>query len=306
MTDHRERGRAWRDRAAALLAPITDLLAIPAGRTPAWGDILRLDDHAVRRASECLGRADEGDDYVDSAANARRRVGLAVLGRMREQPGLDPVTAFREVIADRDAWFDDLRLLAWLDGLGRGGRGALAAEACGYAAAVAGWVPPARMGDVRISRPGEDFTWTVPGRAVQVKGRCDAMAPRRGNRPTDRRLLVVVNTLAGADVVAGHAALACTLVTAGVPQRVTVLAAATGKKSFTIDDDVLAAALERLGAAAHAGMAARFGPPAATTPGHWCRRCGRLPDCVDGTAWIASTPVRFGGLLPLAPAQPVL
>ncbi len=301
MSEHLVRGVEWRARATALLAPITDLVAVPAGRTPAYSDVVRIDGHVVRRAWECLGSADPEDEYVESAANARRRVGLAVLACMRDRPGLDPVSAFEEVVADRAAWFSD-RLVGWLDGLGSGGRGALAAEACGYAVAVAGEVPPARMGDVRISRPSDWLEWTVPGRALRLRGRCDAMTPRRGARPPGRRLLVVVGTLAGAEAVAGHTALAYTLTTASLPDRVTVLAPAVGRAAFVVDDHLLGEALARAGAAAAAAMAARFGPPAATTPGPWCRRCARSGDgggeCAPGTAWTRSHPVRVGGLLP--------
>ncbi len=300
MTGDLAAGAEWRARATALLGPITDRLAVPAGRKVPYGDLVRLDDHAVRRAGECLAfsDADAGEDYVESAANARRRVGLAVLAGLRDRPGLDPVTAFDEVMADRARWFGD-RLVDWLDGLGPGGRGALAAEACGYAVAVAGWVPPARMGDVRISRPGDWLEWAVPGRALRVRGRCDAMTPRRGARPADRRLLVVVGALERAEMVAGHAALAYTLTTASRPQRVTVLAPAEGRTAFAVDDHLLLDALERLGAAAQAAVAARFGPPAPTSPGPWCNRCGRAEECPAGAEWSADRPVRFGGLLPL-------
>lgn len=296
--DHRVLGLVWRERVVELLGPITDMVT---DRSIPRGDWLVLDDHRVRLARQCAARpADDATPYVESARNAARRVALAVLGRMSDDPGLDPLTAFDRVLADRDEVFSP-RLAGWIDLLGPGGRGALAQEACGRVAAIAAWVPPARLREVTVSGPNDTFTWEVPGRAVQVKSRGEALAPR-GARPAGCRILVVASTLAGARAAAGHAALAYTVSRASVPARVTVLVPASGREAYVVDEELLDRALERLGLAAHAAVAARFGPPAATTSGTWCRWCPRLDECDDGQAWQASHPVRVGGLLPLDPA----
>lgn len=297
-SEHLQRGRSWRVAAAELLGPITAKLVVAEGRSPAWSDLVMVDERRVRLAAQCQAMADGGEDeYLETAGKARRRVGLAVLAVLRERPGLDPVSAFEWVLTHRTQWLPD-RLVEWVDQLGRGGQAALAQEAVGYASAVAAWVPPARMRDVSISAPSDWLTWTVPGRAMRIRGRCDAVTPR-GARPADRRLLVVARTLDHAQEVAGHVALAYTLMLGSVPGRVTVLAPATGREAVAVDEHLLGRALERAGRAANAAVAARFGPSAPTTPGAWCRWCDRLDDCADGARFVAATPVRIGGLVPL-------
>ena len=298
--DHRARGVIWRQAARDLLGPITAPLAVAPGAKPAWSDVVRIDERRVLRADQCLAQpAADGDDYAETTRNARRRTGLAVLGVMRSSPGLDPLTAFEEVMAHRTHWFAE-PLVAWIDGLPPGGLAALAQEAVGYAVALTSWVPPSRMGDVAIAGPSDAYRWDLPERAVRIQGRCDAVSPRRG-LPPSRRLLVTANHLAAVDVVAGHAALAYTLATGSVPGRVTVLAPASGKQAVAVDDGLLEAALGRVGAAAHGAVAARFGPPATTSPGRWCRSCSRLDECDDGRADVDARPIRIGGLRPDPP-----
>ena len=115
--------------------------------------------------------------------------------------------------------------------------------------------------------PSENLDWNVPQRAVRVRGRCDVLYPK-GARPPGRRLLVTTaGFLADAEIRAAHAALAYTLNVASVPVGVTVLSAPVGSVRIDVDDDLLDEALSRLAAAAHAAMAARFGPTAAMTAG---------------------------------------
>lgn len=297
LSAHHQRGADWRARATEALVPLTEPLAVAPGAKPAWDQIVMIDARAVQLAGECLARPTQGDDeYRETAANARRRVGLAVLRELRDRPMIDPLSAFEEVMVRRGERLPE-HLLGWLDELGVGGTAALAAEAIGYASAVAGWVPPQRMGDVAISAPSEWLSWQVPGRALRIRARCDALVPRRA-RPPDRRLLVVANRLEHATEVAGHVALTYTLMASRVPARVTVLAPASGLVAIAVDDALLTDALERVTAAVYAAVAARFGPPAPTTPGRWCRHCPRLAECADGLTWTGAHPVRVGGLLP--------
>ncbi|MEJ7584309.1 MAG: hypothetical protein WKF43_09540 [Acidimicrobiales bacterium] len=294
--DHRARGMQWRLRAESVLAPITERMALTNGARALRADLLLLDQWAVDRAGECLAQVVPDEEFEESVRTARRRVGLAVLARLRMETGLDPLTAFETVMRDRSEWARG-GFLDWLDGLDPGGRGALAAEACGYAIDVVSTIGPHRLGNAAVCGPSDNLDWDVPHRAVRVRGRCDLLHPR-GSRPPERRLLVTTSgLLGGAEVRGAHAALVYTLNAASVPAGVTVLSAAEGSVRIQVDDDLLDGALSRLAAAAHAAVAARFGPIAAAIPGPWCRRCGRRGDCDDGDGWVAATPVRAGGLL---------
>ena len=296
MTDHLTRGATFQRAAAGALAPITVQLHRSDGVKPPWEQWINLDVRAVERAAACAHAIEPDEGYIESAANARRRVGLALLACIRDDPGLDPLSAFDRVFSERSDWFSR-PLTDWLDALGSGGRGAVAAEACAYAAGVAAWLGSNRLAAVRFSGPSEHLDWELPSRTVRVRGRCDAMIPR-GVRPADRRLLVVVGSLDQADGAAGQAALAYTLARGSVPLRVTVLAPATGSVVIDVDDDRLEEALGRVADAARSVVAARFGPEAEPSAGRWCRRCGRAGECEQGDAWLATNPVRFGGLLP--------
>jgi hypothetical protein len=295
VSDHRTRGVEWQHRAAAEIGRVTDLFPRRPGEKVSWDDVV-LDQFAVIRADRCLRAADPDDDYEETAANARRRVGLAVLARVRED-GVDPVTALHEVLDDRDRLFS-VKLAGWIDTLGPGGRAALAAEVVTWVASLAAWGPLARLAhrDAEVVLAAS-LDWDVPERAVKVRARADVLAPR-GARPPARRLLVVASTLAGADVVAGHTALGYTLSRASVPAQVAVLAPATGSERFTVDDDLLDAALVRLVAAGAAAVAARLGPEAPATPGRWCRWCRHDGECPESLVWADAHPVRFGGLAP--------
>ena len=296
MTDHRAVGAEWRQRVATELGPITAAFPQPPGVKLPWDDIIKLDLYAVRRAERCLRAADPDDEYQESARNARRRIGLLVLARMRED-GTDPVVAFGSVLDDRARLIPD-RLAAWVDGLGPGGLAALAAEVVTWTASLAAWSPLARLGhrDADVLLEGT-LDWDVPGRAVKVRAPAEVLAPH-GVRPPDRRLLVVATDLRDAELVAAHAALGYTLARSSVPAQVAVLVPASGSARFTVDDDLLGAGLTRLLAAAQAAVSARLGPEAPATPGWWCRWCARHDDCAESLTWSAGHPVRFGGLLP--------
>jgi hypothetical protein len=294
VSDHRAAGGEWRQRAAAEIGQVTSLFPRQPNAKVPWDDIIKLDLHSVRRAARCLRAADPEDEYEETARNARRRVGLAVLARMREDD-IDPVAAFRSVLDDRNRLLQE-RLVGWIDGLGPGGRGALAAEVVTWVAALAAWSPLAQLGhrDADVLLEGS-LDWDVPDRAVKVRAPADVLAPR-GVRPAQRRLLVVAANLAEAELVAGHVALGYTLSRASAPSQVAVLAPASGAARFTVDDDLLGTALERLTAAAASAVAARMGPEATATPGWWCQRCALHDECAESAAWRAAHPVRFGGL----------
>jgi hypothetical protein len=295
VSDHRALGAEWRQRAAVEVGRVTDLFPRAPNTKIPWPDIVKLDLHTVRRADRCLRATEPDDEYQETARNARRRVGLVVLARMRED-GVDPVTAFRSVLDDRTRLLQD-RLVGWIDSLGPGGQAALAAEVVTWVAAIAAWPPLQQLGhraaDVLLEGT---LDWDVPERAVKVRAPADVLAPH-GVRPPDRRLLVVAANLADAELVAGHSALGYTLSRSSVPAQVVVLAPASGTERFAVDDDLLDGALTRLVATAHAAVAARMGPPAAATPGSWCRWCGLRDDCAESAEWAATHPVRFGGLL---------
>jgi hypothetical protein len=295
VTDHRALGVEWQQRATAALAPVTDLFPRAPGAKWSWDDPV-LDEYAVARADRCL-RAADTDDYEETTTNARRRVGLAVLARVRED-GVDPVTAFGAVIDDRDRIFTN-KLASWIDTLGPGGRAALASDVVTWTSTVGSWGPLWQLAhaDAEVT-VAASLDWDVPGRAIRVRARADVLAPR-GARPADRRLLVVASSLADAGVIAGHSALGYTLSRASVPAQVAVLVPASGSERFTVDDDLLDEALTRLVAAAHAAVAARMGPEAPATPGWWCRRCSLREECPESVAWSAGQEVRFGGLRPL-------
>jgi hypothetical protein len=301
VTDHRAEGAEWRQRVATELGPITASFRRPPGVKIPWDDIIKLDLHAVRRADRCLRAADPADDYQESARNARRRIGLLVLARMRED-GIDPVVAFHSVLDDRGRLLSD-RLGAWVDGLGAGGLAALAAEVVTWVSALAAWSPLARLGhhDADVLLEGT-LDWDVPDRAVKVRAPAEVLAPH-GLRPPDRRLLIVATDLRDAQMVAAHSALGYALARASVPAQVAVLVPASGSARFRVDDDLLAGGLTRLLAAAQAAVSARLGPEAPATPGWWCRWCGRRDDCPESSTWSEGHEVRFGGLRPLDPAH---
>jgi hypothetical protein len=300
VTDHRARGAEWRQRVAAELGPITASFPRPPDVKLPWDDIIKLDLHAVRRADRCLRAADPADEYQESARNARRRIGLAVLARMRED-GVDPLVAFGSVLDERSRLLSD-RLAAWIDGLGPGGLAALAAEVVTWTSALAAWPPLARLGhrDADVLLEGT-LDWDVPDRAVKVRAPAEVLAPH-GPRPPERRLLVVATDLRDAELVAGHAALGYTVARSSVPAQVAVLVPASGSERFTVDDALLGGALTRLAAAAQAAVSARLGPEAPATPGSWCRWCARRDECEESRSWSAGHTVRFGGLRPLDPA----
>jgi hypothetical protein len=262
-----------------------------------WDDIIKLDLHVVRRADRCLRAADPDDEYQETARNARRRVGLAVLRRVRED-GVDPIAALRSVLDERDRLFTG-RLLAWMDTLGPGGRAALGAEVVTWVASLASWSPLARLGhrEADVLLEGT-LDWDVPGRAVKVRAPADVLAPH-GVRPPDRRIMVVAPNLHDADLVAGHAALGYALSRASVPAQVAVLAPASGAARFGVDEELLGAALSRVVAAAASVVAARMGPEAPATAGRWCRWCRLEAECAEAQVWATQHPVRFGGLVPI-------
>jgi hypothetical protein len=71
--------------------------------------------------------AQPADDYQDSVANARRRVGLLTLRRLDDDASDAPdvAAAVAEVMSDPTGWPGPLR--EWVDGLDRAGRAAVAA-----------------------------------------------------------------------------------------------------------------------------------------------------------------------------------
>lgn len=291
----------WRDRAREALAPVAAARAARSGdaKVP-WDDWLELDTHTVRTATRCPAMlAAPGSPFEETARTARRRLALALLRVLRDDPTLDPFGALRRVVDDGDAddpWFG---LPAWVADLPPGSRTAVAAEAVTLATMVVDWLHPAPLGAVEVEGPRAVYRWEVPGVTVRVSGRAELATgrPSRGNRA-----LLVVSSV-GPDDEAGeweaaHVALAHTLTTGASPARVRVVHLASGwDRNLAVDDDLLDGALERASGALAARLAARFGPPAAPEPGPWCRRCPRVEaDCAAGAAWSVAAPRRLGGL----------
>lgn len=295
-----ERGRTWRRRAADALGAIGGDRIRVRGDV-AHGDRLTVDGWAVRRAAACLASlGGPEEEFVETAGTARRRLALAVLRAMRDDDGLAPGDAARRVLDDPDALPWGLR--DWLDGLGEGGRAAAVGAAVGRAVAIVEWLHPVPLHRVRVAAPSDRLTWRVPGTSVFLTGRIDAWHGPSTWAP-ERALLAVLGGALDPDLVeleVGHVALAFTLNAGAVPARVSWVHLPTGAHGRTeADDDRLAAALDRAGAAVAARVAARFGPEAATTPGPYCRWCRRRADCGPGSAWVAAAPTRVGGLPPL-------
>lgn len=269
-----------------MLGPLADLAApVAPGAQPPWDQLVRIREHEIDRAAACgasLGHETEFDGW--RAAFARRRLGHAVLERLRRGATADPSTIARDVI-DQEVRASQSGLAAWLGELGPGGRAAVVREAAWFAisarTAIRSWPP--RQG----TRFGDAFAWDLPGRAVRLEAAVDGVT-----RPT-RSLLVLATAVddeVGERRDLAWPALVATLGTGQPPNDVVRVDLVSGaRRRVPVTDDVLDGGLTLAALGLEAAMAARFSAPLVPVPGRWCRRCaGAGGGCEPGAAWIAS------------------
>ena len=277
------RALTLRREAAEVLTPLAGLtLVVAPGAAAPFDQLVRIREHQVDRAAECLASlAHESEFDGWRAAFARRRLGLAVLERMRKGASADPSRIARDVV-DHERRTSQSGLASWLGELGPGGAAAVVREAVWFAvatrAAVRSWPP----GDG--TRFGDAFTWDLPGRAVRLEAAVDAVT-----RPT-RSLLVLTSALdddEGERRDLAWPAFVATLGTGQVPNDVTRIDLASGdRRRIPVTDDVLDDGLTLAARAVEAVTAAWFGPPAPTAPGRWCERCPGRDTCPPGRRWL--------------------
>ncbi|MEA3018821.1 MAG: hypothetical protein QOI47_345 [Actinomycetota bacterium] len=273
--------QALRDEATRVLAPLADLAApVAPGAEPPWDQLVRVAEHQVRKAADCLASAAYDGDFDGwRAAYARKRVGRAVLERMRRGASLSPGELATAVVSEMGHDGRD-GLGQWLGSLGPGGTAAVVRDATTFAvaarAAFATW-PPATG-----TRFGVPFAWDLPTRAVRLEAMADAITG-----PTRDLLVLATSTVDGAAEQRDLAwlALVATLGTGQLPNRITRIDLASGhRRTVAATDDVLDAGLTGAARAVEAAMAARYTAPAPPTRGAWCRACAGQPVCPAGHA----------------------
>jgi hypothetical protein len=283
MTTPEPRATALRQETISVLGPLADLVApVAPGADAPWDQLVRIAEHQVDLAATCgASLAYEGEFPGWRAAFARRRIGRAVLERMRRGATLDP-TSLASAIVDDEARSSQSSLASWLGELGPGGRAAVVRDAVTFVvaarAAMRTWPP--REG----TRFDDAFQWQLPGRAVRLEAGVDAVT-----RPT-RSLLVLVTAVddePGERRDCAWPAFVATLRTGQVPREVTRIDLVSGeRRTVPVTDDVLDLGLTAAAAAIEAAVAARFTAPATPTPGPWCRWCqGRSGPCGPGANW---------------------
>ncbi len=226
------------------------------------------------------------DDYVDSVATARRRVGLLALRRLGDDASDagDVATAVDEVLADAADW--PVQLRRWVDELDRAGRAALAAATITWCTSVLRLV--GRDPRIRWADPSRSTRWNVPDRLVQLTATHEA---QMGGVVQGERVLVVADGVGGpADRIrAGYVALVRAVGTQHAPVRVTLAAPSRGELTqVAVDADLLDLAVDRV--TEH--VAHRADPDRSpVVPGRWCVHCHLLQDCAEGLARVGAASV---------------
>jgi len=269
-----------RDRLVASLAVVLDDRLVPErGVRPNYYDdgvvvsVFGLLERCPRRAAR------PAQDFVESVATARRRVGLAALRRIGDDasPATRVASAVDEVLADRSDL--GLNLAEWIDQLDRAGRAAVAAGSTTWAGSVLRLV--GRHPSIRWADPSSGSSWNVPDRLVRVTASHDALT---GSVRTGERLLVVADGAGGAGdrLRAGYLALVRSLGLQHAPRRITLAAPSRGELvRVEVDDALLTLAVDRV--VEH--VAYRADPDAAPpVPGRWCNHCHLLEVCDAGRA----------------------
>lgn len=286
---------ARRRLSGALDAVLGDRLR--AGPSTSKDDLVRVDGYAL--VERCARRvAQPADDYVDTAGNARRRLGLAALRRLHEAGAEPSVPAaltrcLDDVVAGVEDWSPGLG--GWFEGLDAAGRAAVEAAAFTWAADVARLVghpqlarERATAGDrLRFVDPFRPSAWNVPGRAVQLRGAVDAVlgTPRSA---AGERLLVVSDALPGpADRLrAGHTGVVHALGSGCAPASVSIGSPAAGRKvRHEVDENLVDLVVDRIAEVVSHRADPSSAPP---TPGRWCSHCHLLDVCAEGSAHLAS------------------
>ncbi len=238
------------------------------------------------------------DDFVESVATSRRRIGLFVLRHLADQPrppassaatGL--VAAVDTVIGEQLDWPENLR--GWVGDLDRAGRAALAGAVltwCDGALRLVGRDPRIRWAD-----PSRAPAWNVPGRLVQLRGSVDAVI---GTVASGEKLLTLSDAAPGpADRLrAGHHALVRGLGIRHAPVRVTTGSAATGNRvAHAVDESLLELVTDRVVEVVQHRAAPEHAPP---WPGNGCSHCHLLDDCPEGLAHLEARRRRHEGVTP--------
>jgi hypothetical protein len=280
QAERRARATRARERLVdALDAALGDRLRVPAGERPdpyrdgvvvnAFG----LTERCARRA------AHPADDFVETVATARRRIGLAALRRLGDDASAadDLATAVQEVIEERT----DLArgLCDWLEQLDRPGRAAVAAGAITWGTATARLVRSGAA--VRWSDASSSSAWNVPERPIRLTATHEALV---GGVVSGERLLLVAEGAGGPTerLRAAYLALVRSLGTQHATVRITLAAPSRGATArVEVDDALLDLAVDRV--VEHVAM--RADPPSAPpAPGRWCRHCHLLDLCDEGRA----------------------
>lgn len=283
--------RGWLEDAAARLSGGLDL---------AVGELLQRDGprlaedqrwvvvSAYDLSAPCPGRwahPPGQDDFVDSSANAARRLGRMALRGW--SPGRSLTDQVDRVLSDTEDWPTGLR--TWFETLDRSGRATVAAAAVAWAAGALGAV--GGRDDLTWSRQNEMVS--VPDRAVRLSGSWDAI---KGRRRAPTAVLVMSNAPPDAErdrLVAGFTALVAGFGPRIVPDRVRLGSASAGTtRPVVVTPELLRAAVDRVVQLVSFRAAPADAP---LVPGRWCSHCHLLESCDVGTAHLASPPA------PLAP-----
>lgn len=280
--DDRERRRQLAVEATRRLTDSIDtllgdrLVLEPGARADYFNDGVSIDGFSL--LERCARRAAHpADDYVDSVATARRRIGLLVLRRLSEDSHMSIGQAVDRVMGDPEYWPTKLR--QWVEELDP-------AACAAIASAVTTWCHGAlrlvgRDPRIKWSDPVMSPKWNVPGRVVQLRGSVDATmgTPGRGER-----LLVLGDGLPGGGdrLRAGYAALLRTVSSGMAPVRVTVASPATGeRRPHAVGSELLELATDRVVELVSHRAAPEGAPP---MPGRGCVHCHLLDLCDEGLA----------------------
>lgn len=290
-------------------ATLGEQLVVEPGKKPDYfADGVSLD--AFSLLERCPRRAAHPpDDFENSVATSRRRIGLLVMRQLsraaddgrRAGPTpsvVDVAAAVGEVMSDPEEW--PPRLRDWVESLDRAGTAAVVS-------AVTTWCHGAlrlvgRHGGVVWADPSRPAKWNVPGRVVQLRGGVDAVL---GSVVRGEKLLLLGDGVPGpADRLrAGYVALVRSVGTTHAPVRVTLGSPATGVMTpYPVSAELLELATDRV-----VEMVRHRAQPqdAPARPGRWCSHCHLLDLCDEGTEHLgrvttAPVPVALGA--PPAPA----
>ncbi len=229
-------------------------------------------------------------DFLESTATARRRLGLFVLRELAARPW-SPGTpssdgladAVQRVIEEQLDWPNNLRM--WVGDLDRAGTAALVAAVttwCDGALRLVGRDPRIVWAD-----PARAPAWNVPGRVVQLRATLDAVM---GGVVSGERLLSISDAAPRPSdrLRAGYLALVRSLGTRHAPVRITTGAPSTGTRTaVVVDEALLDLTVDRVLEVVQV-RADPDGAPAA--PGRDCTWCHLLEDCAEGRTHLGADP----------------